>query len=71
MRARQLPSAPFRFDRYPAAHLTLTQILSLNVYILGTSKGTFGADVNLAEYAAEDQYPFIRDLGLNSRFATH
>jgi hypothetical protein len=38
-----------------------------NVSMLGTGKGTFAADKSLPVYGEELQYPFIRDLTLNSR----
>jgi hypothetical protein len=38
-----------------------------NLYMLGTGKGTFDAHVNLPTYSNEDEYPFIRDLTLDSR----
>ena len=38
-----------------------------NVSMLGTGKGTFAADKSLSVYGEQLQYPFIRDLTLNSR----
>jgi hypothetical protein len=38
-----------------------------NRYMLGTGKGTFGALSKLPTYGDYDQYPFIRDLNLDSR----
>jgi hypothetical protein len=35
--------------------------------MLGTGKGTFAADKSLSVYGEQLQYPFIRDLTLNSR----
>jgi hypothetical protein len=39
----------------------------VNEYMLGTGKGTFAAHVNLPVYGDDLQYPFIRDLNLDSR----
>jgi hypothetical protein len=37
------------------------------VYRLGAGKGTFAAEKSLPGYGEELQYPFVRDLVLNSR----